>query len=58
MLSLFHFIPYEALHMARIRNSEWEDDADSRNDLEKYVLKNFKREEILDFLKRDYPNYA
>ena len=44
--------------MARIRNSEWEDDADLRNDLEKYVLKNFKREEILDFVKRDYPNYA
>ena len=44
--------------MAGIRNSEWEDDADLRNDLEKYVLKNFKREEILDFLKRDYPNYA
>ena len=56
--SLFHFVPYEALQMARIRNSEWEDDADLRNDLEKYVLKNFKREEILDFVKREYPNYA
>ena len=44
--------------MARIRNSEWENDADLRNGLEKYVLKNFKREEILDFVKRDYPIYA
>ena len=42
--------------MARIRNSEWEEDLDLRNDLEKKVLKIFKREEIVDFVERDYPN--
>ena len=44
--------------MATIRNSEWKEGLNLRNDLEKYVFKNFKREEIVDFVKRDYPNYA
>jgi hypothetical protein len=44
--------------MARIRNSEWEDDCELKDDLQKYVSKNLKREEILDFVKRDYPNYS
>jgi hypothetical protein len=44
--------------MARIRNSEWEDDCELKDDLQKYVSKNLKREEILDFVKRDYSNYS
>ena len=44
--------------MAAIRNSEWEHNLEFKADLEKYVLENLKREEVLDFLRRDYPNYA
>ena len=44
--------------MARIRNLDWKDDVVLRSDLEKYVLKNLKWNEILDFVRRDFPNYA
>ena len=43
---------------ARIRNSNWEDDNDLKNDLAKFVSLNLKRMEILDFMKKDYPMYA
>ena len=42
----------------RIRNSEWKDDETLEADLQKYVLQNLSRREILDFLKRDFPQYA
>ena len=44
--------------MSRIRNPEWESDEGLKKDLRKYVLENLKRNEVLDFLKRDYPQYA
>ncbi len=40
------------------RNPEWKEDEELEADLKKYVLRNFKRREILDFMKRDYPQYA
>ena len=43
---------------ALIRNSDWEDDNDLKNDLAKFVSLNLKRMEILDFLRKDYPMYA
>ena len=43
---------------ARIRNSDWEDDIELRNDLDKYVRLNLRRLEILDFMNKDYPMYA
>ena len=43
---------------AWIRNSDWEDDNDLKNDLAKFVSLNLKRMEILDFLRKDYPMYA
>ena len=42
----------------RVRNSEWKQDEYLQNDLKKYVFGNLKRNEILDFVKRDYPQYA
>ena len=43
---------------AWIRNSDWEDDNDLKNDLAKFVSLNLKRMEIVDFLRKDYPMYA
>ena len=43
---------------AWIRNRDWEDDNDLKNDLAKFVSLNLKRMEILDFLRKDYPMYA
>ena len=43
---------------ALIRNSDWEDDNDLKNDIAKFVSLNLKRMEILDFLRKDYPMYA
>ena len=41
-----------------IRNPEWENYEALRSDLEKYVRQNLHRNEILDFVKLDYPMYA
>ena len=43
---------------ARIRNIDWKDDIDSRNDLAKFVRVNLRRLEILDFMRKDYPMYS
>ena len=42
----------------RIRNNDWENDEEMRQDLEKYVRQNLRREEILDFMIAHYPMYA
>jgi hypothetical protein len=42
----------------RIVNAEWQNDDGLRDDLRNYVLQNFKRKEILDFMTRDYCQYA
>jgi len=42
----------------RVRNPEWEDDETLKADLAKYVMQNLSRREIVDFLKRDFPQYA
>jgi predicted RNase H-like nuclease len=42
----------------RVRNSDWENDEEMRQDLEKYVQRNLRREEILDFMIAGYPMYA
>ena len=41
-----------------IRCSDWEKDQQLKSDLERYVLANYSRQEILDFASRDYPEYA
>ena len=43
---------------ARIRNIDWKDDIDSRNDLAKFVRVNLRKLEILDFMRKDYSMYA
>lgn len=40
------------------RNSNWKEDNDLAESIRSFVLKHFKRLEILDFLKRDFPQYA
>ena len=41
-----------------VQNSEWKRDELLQNDLKKHVFGNLKRNEILDFIKRDYSQYA
>ena len=42
----------------RIRNPDWETDEDLKSDIQEYVLQNLSRKELLDFVQRDYPQYA
>ena len=44
--------------MNRIRNNEWQNDEELQSSIKHYVMQNMKRSEVLDFLKRDYPEYA
>ena len=44
--------------MSGIRNSDWETDENLQADIQQYVLQNLSRKELLDFVKRDYPQYA
>ena len=45
--------------MAYLIDVDRKEDQSLKNDLEKYVKEdNLRRNEILDFLKRDYPQYA
>lgn len=44
--------------MKRVRNPDWKDDESLKDDLQRYVLQNLKRTEILDFMIRDFPQYA
>ena len=39
----------------RIRNPDWQEDDNLKDDLQRYVVENFRRKEILDFVERDYP---
>ena len=43
---------------ARIRNDDWKYDQTLKDDLEKYSRGNLQRKEILDFMKREYGEYA
>ena len=47
-----------ASKMSRIRNPDWENDEYLKAEIQKYVLQNMTRREVLDFLGRDYPQYA
>ena len=42
----------------RIRNFDWQNDENLKDDLQRYVVENFRQKEILDFVRRDYPLYA
>ena len=42
----------------RVRNLNWKEDEKLKQDLSSYVSQGLKREEILDFVKRDYEEYA
>lgn len=41
-----------------IRNNDWQNDDDLRSFLERNVMQNLSRKEILDFVRRDFPQYA
>ena len=43
---------------AQIRDINWKDDIDSRNDLAKFVRVNLRRIGIIDFMRKDYPMYV
>ena len=43
---------------ARIRNDEWKRDDELKDALDRYVKQNLRREEILDFVSRDFDQYA
>jgi hypothetical protein len=42
----------------RIRNLNWKEDEKLEQEFSTYVSQGLKREEILDFVKRDYPEYT
>ena len=44
--------------VARIRNSEWEEDIELENDLKEKVSRNLQQSEIVDFMKVKYPMYS
>ena len=44
--------------MNRIRNNEWQNDEELQSSIKHDVMQNMKWSEVLDFLKRDYPEYA
>ena len=44
--------------VARIRNSEWEEDIELENDLKEKVSRNLRQSEIVDFMKVKYPMYS
>ena len=41
-----------------MRNADWKNDEKLEEDLKRYVAQNLRRTEILDFVKREYPEYA
>ena len=43
---------------SRIRNPDWQEDAELKQDLKRYILQNLSRREILDFVSRDYAQHA
>lgn len=43
---------------ARIRNDAWKQDIELKETLIKYVKQGFHREEVLDFMKRDFDDYV
>ena len=42
----------------RIRNPDWTEDEQLKEDLKRYILQNLSRRDILDFVSRDYAQYA
>ena len=45
-------------NMAYIRNIHWKEGDILKSDLKKYVTEDLRRTEILDFMKRDFSQYA
>ena len=49
---------YIKMAAARIRNDPWKEDLNLREKLKDYVTEGLRREEILDFMLRDFDRYA
>ncbi len=49
---------YKTKMAVRIRNENWQEDEDLREDLKAYVSRNYRQREILDILNEQYPMYA
>ena len=47
-----------AVRQGRTRNDSWKNDLRLKEDMSTYVRCGYKRKEIIDFLERDYPQYA
>ena len=43
---------------ARIRNNDWQEDEGLKEALTRYVRENLRRNEVLDFVSRDFSDYA
>ena len=48
----------ENMAAERIRNDEWINDLALKDDLTEYVKRNWRKKEILDFIRTKYPMYA
>ena len=42
----------------RVRNPEWQEDINLKEDLSVYVQQNLRQKEILDLIEQKYPMYA
>ena len=41
-----------------MKANNWADDENLKHDLEEYVLNNFKKAKVLDFIRKEYPEYT
>ena len=53
-----HHALRESAMAARTRNASWMEDLDLKEELQKYVRQGLKRDEILNFMERDFGDYA
>ena len=44
--------------VTRIRNKDWLEDAFLKEEMKRYVAQGLRRKEMLDYLTRDFPQYA
>ena len=55
---MYNFIVSGSFSKNKTNANNWADDENLKHDLEEYVLNNFKRAEVLDFMRKEYPEYT
>ena len=55
---MHNFIVSRSFSKNKTNANNWADDENLKHDLEEYVLNNFKGAEVLDFMRKEYPEYT